>query len=260
MSARVDTTKLETSVWESRIVGQGMEAPEQLLANPLNYRRHPVEQRNALRQMLNKVGWVQNIVVNKTTGHIVDGHLRADLAMQDGEQAVPVVYVELNEEEERIALAGLDPLSAMANPDSDTLKELLDGIDTSSLGDELGGVLDDLMAMPGLGDDPLDIGENPFDAGLDLSVGEPEQKVHHGEKWMLGEHELFIQSVFKEHEVWAGSLKGAAVFAPYPSPMLPTLYKDGGRLVMVQPDLFVAGHIIDKWRSLGGEARRVGEA
>lgn len=45
----------------SRIVGEGMEAPDQLLANPMNWRRHPKEQLAALEGMLEAVGWVRAI-------------------------------------------------------------------------------------------------------------------------------------------------------------------------------------------------------
>lgn len=111
--------------WRNRIVGHGEEAPDQLLANPMNFRVHTGDQASALVGGLNTIGWVQNIVVNRTTGHVVDGHLRIRQAMARGEPMVPVVYVELDENEERIALATLDPIAAMARTDDDMLAELL---------------------------------------------------------------------------------------------------------------------------------------
>jgi len=68
--------------WSNRIVGEGQESPEQLLANPENYRRHPKEQIEALEGVLDEVGWVQRIIVNKATGHLIDGHARVELAMR----------------------------------------------------------------------------------------------------------------------------------------------------------------------------------
>lgn len=38
------------SAFASRIQGEGTEAPDQLLANPLNYRRHPAAHRRLLEQ------------------------------------------------------------------------------------------------------------------------------------------------------------------------------------------------------------------
>ena len=38
----------EATAWRNRIVGHGEEPPEQLLANPANWRLHPTEQQRAL--------------------------------------------------------------------------------------------------------------------------------------------------------------------------------------------------------------------
>jgi len=85
--------------WRDRIVGSGHEDPNQLVANPRNWRIHPREQQDALGDILERVGWVQQVLVNRTTGCVVDGHLRVELAISKGEAAVPV-YVELTEDEE----------------------------------------------------------------------------------------------------------------------------------------------------------------
>lgn len=111
--------------WRNRIVGHGEEPPDQLLANPGNWRVHPKPQQDALAGVLSEVGWVQDVIVNRVTGHVVDGHLRVSLAISRGEPAVPVVYVELSPEEERLVLASLDPLAAMAVTDAEKLNELL---------------------------------------------------------------------------------------------------------------------------------------
>ena len=66
-----------TAPWRSRIVGHGEEAPDQLLANPRNYRIHPKAQQDALEGVLSEVGWVQNIIVNQRTGYVIDGQARA---------------------------------------------------------------------------------------------------------------------------------------------------------------------------------------
>ena len=73
--------------------------------------------------VLAEVGWVQDIIVNKRTGFVVDGHARVALAISAGER-VPVVYVDLSENEEALILATLDPLSAMAVTDEDLLAGL----------------------------------------------------------------------------------------------------------------------------------------
>lgn len=118
--------------WRNRIVGHGEEAPDQLLANPRNWRIHPRQQQAALEGVLDDVGWVQDIIVNKQTGHVVDGHLRIQLALRREEPTVPVVYVDLDEAEEALILASIDPLSAMAAADKEQLDALLQGVHTDS--------------------------------------------------------------------------------------------------------------------------------
>lgn len=113
-------------VWQNRIIGEGVEPADQLLANPFNFRIHPKNQQDAMTGVLNQVGWVQRVIVNRRTGHIVDGHLRVSLAISAGAQDVPVIYVDLSEEEEALVLATLDPISAMAATDADKLRELME--------------------------------------------------------------------------------------------------------------------------------------
>ena len=128
--------------WQSRIVGQGTEDPLQLVANPRNWRIHPKAQQQALASVLDEVGWVQQILVNKTTGNVVDGHLRVELALSKHEAEVPVLYVELTEAEEGLILASLDPIGSMAAADQDKMRELL--AETQVADDELRALLQDL--------------------------------------------------------------------------------------------------------------------
>ena len=125
-------------MYENKIVGTGTEHPEQLLANPNNWRIHPKSQQDALESLLDDVGWVQNIIVNQRTGHVVDGHMRAAVAISRNETEVPVVYVDLTDEEERKVLASLDPIGAMAVTDKEAIIDLVASIDVSeSLADML---------------------------------------------------------------------------------------------------------------------------
>lgn len=110
--------------WRNRIVGHGEAPPEELLPNPLNWRAHPDSQRAAMSGVLGEVGWVQQVIRNRTTGRLIDGHLRVELARGRG-VLVPFVEVELTEDEERLVLATLDPLASMARPDDKTLDMLL---------------------------------------------------------------------------------------------------------------------------------------
>lgn len=116
-------------MWKNRIVGQGEEAPDQLLANPANgWKIHTEEQQDEVEKIIETVGWVRKVLVNRRTNHVVDGHLRVQLAMRRGEETVPVEYIDISLAEEQLLIATLDPVSAMIGRDKDKLDELLDDV------------------------------------------------------------------------------------------------------------------------------------
>ena len=118
--------------WRNRIVEHGQEAPDQLLANPFNARIHPKAQQDALQGLLDSVGWVAPVIVNRLTGHVIDGHLRVSLALSQGTEFVPVNYVELTVSEEKTILAAFDFITSMAVYDRDTLGVLLSDINSDN--------------------------------------------------------------------------------------------------------------------------------
>jgi len=131
---------------QQRIVGyEPAVDPTDLLAHPLNARRHPAGQRDALRESLSRVGWVDAVKVNTRTGHVVDGHARVEEAITAGEQ-VPVLYLDLDPDDERFVLATLDPIGALAVYDAEVLDQLLDGIIVESA--ELAQFLADHAILP----------------------------------------------------------------------------------------------------------------
>jgi DNA modification methylase len=188
--------------WHNRIVGSGEEAPDQLLANPANWRIHPKAQQDALAGALDQVGWVQQVMVNRRTGFVVDGHARVALALSRGEAAVPVLYVELSPEQEALVLASLDPLGAMATTDAHKLEALLG--DVSADAPELDRMLRDLATKAGI--DLAQEGLTDADA-----VPEPaaEPYVKPGELWLLGDHRLLCGDATQPEDV-ARLLDGAS--------------------------------------------------
>jgi len=117
---------------KNRIIGSGEEPLDSILFNPRNWRIHPLNQQNALKGVLEEVGWVQQVIVNKRTGNLIDGHLRCQLAAREGNTTIPVVYVDVSEEEEALILSTLDPIAGMAATDKAKLDELLAGLETEN--------------------------------------------------------------------------------------------------------------------------------
>lgn len=169
-------TAVPTTGWRNRITGSGEEAPDQLLANPANWRIHPKAQQDALAGALDAVGWVGQVLVNQNTGFVVDGHARIALDLSRGEPSVPVLYVDLSPEEEALVLATLDPIGAMAGRDEEKLKALLAEVTVDDAG---------LLALLG------DLGGGEPKAGLTDpdEVPEPptEPSVQPGELWRAGQ-------------------------------------------------------------------------
>lgn len=118
--------------FRNRIVGHQLIAPDKLLENPLNWRMHSDMQKRAMTDQLKEIGWLSSIIVNKRTGRIVDGHMRVELAKRDREPTVPVCFVDLSEEEERLALATYDPLGDLATKNEQAQRQLSETISTNS--------------------------------------------------------------------------------------------------------------------------------
>lgn len=139
--------------WRSRIVDHADVAPAMLIAHPLNWRKHPKTQLEALRSTIGTVGWVNAVLVNRRTGRILNGHARVEIAVADKQPTVPVDYVDVDEDEERAILATFDTLTAMAATDKAKLEELMASLTSSERLVEVMGHFR-RIATPGLTDHP----------------------------------------------------------------------------------------------------------
>ncbi len=99
-----------------------------LIPNEANWRKHPQYQQEALKGVLQEVGFADALLVRELPDgkyQIIDGHLRAETV---GDMEVPVLVLDLNDDETGKLLATLDPLAAMAQADNDKLVELLSSV------------------------------------------------------------------------------------------------------------------------------------
>jgi hypothetical protein len=174
---------VEQATWKNRIIGYASVNPKVLLPHDLNWRTHSTEQEQALEAVLAEIGLVQNIIVNATTTtfetvdmeeegediinlfrteedtqyvehvriitpHLVDGHLRASMAVKYNQPEIPVTFVNLSPEEEDTILATYDPLGAMAKVDAGRLRTLFERFKVQN--EQLQSMLAELADQAGL--------------------------------------------------------------------------------------------------------------
>ncbi|HEV8176416.1 MAG TPA: DNA modification methylase [Gemmatimonadales bacterium] len=152
-----------------------------LIANPANYRKHPKAQREALRAVLEEIGYAAALIARRDEDGsltLIDGHLRADL---DPEQLVPVLVLDVSEEEAEKLLASMDPITALARPEPEALLALLGRVHTDS--DPLADLFEAMRRsaeadLPRLLCDPDEI------------PSAPKPRAKPGDLFTLGEHRL----------------------------------------------------------------------
>lgn len=143
--------------FQSRIVGLGKKKASEFHKNPLNPRAHPDMQKDALRQLFGQVGQFDVVIENITTGHLLDGHARVDLALEQGDQSLDYLKVELTHQEELLVLATLDETTGMAETNQDALDLILERLhETGDYADILNTVYPDYAAVTTEADDWLD--------------------------------------------------------------------------------------------------------
>ena len=134
---------VETSLksFRNRIKELKVVTQEELIPNEHNWRTHSAAQATALRRMLTDVGFVNPILTIRSGKKykIVDGHLRAGVAEKE---KVPIVVLDLTEEEARKVLATIDPITEMASSDGEEYHKLID-----SFSKEMKDFLDETLSQ-----------------------------------------------------------------------------------------------------------------
>jgi hypothetical protein len=104
----------------------------ELHPNPLNWRTHPKEQLDAIRGILAEVGFAGAELARELPDgslQLIDGHARAEVA---GDAIVPVLVLDVTEDEAKKILATFDPIGAMATADAVKLDAILREVETGS--------------------------------------------------------------------------------------------------------------------------------
>ena len=115
-----------------RIKGLRRVQADQLRPHPKNWRTHPVAQQDALRGVLAEIGYADALLVRELPDgslELVDGHLRAEITPN---MEVPVLVLDLNEQETAKLLALHDPLAELAEANHEVLGDLLKDVQTEN--------------------------------------------------------------------------------------------------------------------------------
>ena len=103
-----------------------------LRPHPNNWRTHPTAQRDAVRGLLAEIGYADALLARELADgslELIDGHLRAEITP---DVEVPVLIVDLDENEAAKLLALHDPLAGLAEAESDVLADLLEHVETEN--------------------------------------------------------------------------------------------------------------------------------
>lgn len=160
-----------------------------LVPHPENWREHPPEQRAALTGALSELGWADAVLAREDEDGrliVIDGHLRRDLA---GDAVVPVLVLDVDEDEARKLLLTLDPLAGMAKANAGMVQALLERVEIENR---------DLLALAESIAPPVAIEGLTDPDAVSVEV-EPVTKL--GDLWTLGAHRLLCGDSTKAEDV-----------------------------------------------------------
>ena len=162
----------------------------QLLPNRKNWRRHPAEQAAALRGLLAEIGYADVLIARDTPDGLVliDGHLRAETTPN---MMVPVVIVDLTEDEaDKLLLTG-DALTGMAVADAKQVQALLASLQFEN--ESIGALLKNIAGEAALAainsNMRLDAPEPQIDKAAEL---QRKWETQSGQHWKMNSHHLIV--------------------------------------------------------------------
>lgn len=138
-----------------------------------------------LKRSLIEFGYVEPVIWNSTTGHVVGGHQRLKVLEDLGHNTVDVIVVELDETREKALNIALNKISG--EWDQDKLALLIADLDASDFDAELTGFDDAEIAqlIGSLDEDEVEDDEFDLTAALEAAAF-----VERGDIWTVGRHRL----------------------------------------------------------------------
>jgi hypothetical protein len=258
-----------------------------LIPHPANYKIHTPEQLVELKASLIRFGQVKPVVVQHNAGGrthtILAGH-GITQAMEElqtehpgkfdhfDEVDIVIVPTSWTASDAEAYLVADNETSNKAQNDEQKLLAILErqknagaplesmGFSEAELQERLERLANDYIEANGAFEGEQGQEEPEQEAGsllplLDITIAEPRHQVSPGDVWSAGRHVLICVHVFRDWRLWKTFLKDDALFLPFPGPMVPLSQKANKYpFVMVQPDTYICGHILDRYADIHGEA------
>lgn len=235
-----------------------MLATDTLIPYARNARTHSPEQVAQIAASIREFGFTNPVLIDGDHG-IIAGHGRVMAAQKLGLEQVPCIRLDyLSDTQRRAYILADNKLAMNAGWDNEMLKLEIKELVASDFDIDLIGFAEDevieLFNPPPVDIEDVEVSDGTMLGLLDVVIQEPRHQVNKGDVWCLGAHVLLCVEVMTDWPSWVPELEAGSVFAPYPGPyaaISEKAYRD--RLVMVQPDKYVAGHILDRYAEVNGE-------
>lgn len=254
MVSRIKQARAEPRKWPAESVE--MWPISNIVPYEKNPRTHPAAQITLLAELMKRRGVDQPIVVDED-GSILKGHGRRLAAIKAGFTEYPVVIHRGLSDADKVAVRIEDnQVSLLAGWDEVLIRgemKLLSmaGYELTLLGFNHTDLLAFSTALPNM--DGQDRGN--LLGLINVTVADPSHVVAEGQSFLLsGRHHLVCTSVIDGWPIWMPLLKDGSLFCPYPGVFVPFCVKaKTNDLVMVQPDGYIAGHILDRYNEVHGD-------
>ena len=146
-----------------------------------------------LKRSLSEFGYVEPVIWNQTTGHVVGGHQRLKVLIDTGVTEVECVVVEMSEEKEKALNVALNKISG--EWDKEKLSLLISDLQLADFDVSLTGF--DAPEIDALFKDAQRKGVQDDDYDIDAALKEP-AITKPGDLWLLGKHRLVCGDSMKK--------------------------------------------------------------
>ena len=170
-----------------------------LKESPYNPRIHPEKALERLEKSIEKFGFTNPILVQKSTNQIIAGHARLKAAKEAGLKKVPVIFLDFDDVTAKAYNITDNRLAGLTEWDYPKLKDLITDIDTGAIDIELTG-FDEIELKEIIDYDSGNGKEETFDVDAELEKIK-KAKTKTGDLYQLGEHRLLCGDATKKEDV-----------------------------------------------------------